>query len=48
MNCTPPDSIYIWASISLFPLESSEQSAYMEIKVIEDQMLAVESQDIHL
>ena len=32
MNCTPPDSIYIWASISLFPLESSEQSAYMEIK----------------
>ena len=30
MNPTPLDSIYIWVSFSLFPLESSGQAAYMK------------------
>ena len=30
-NPTPTDSIYIWASLSLFPLEFGGQVAYMEM-----------------
>ena len=31
MNLTPPGSINIWAGLTLFKLESSEEVAYMKL-----------------